>query len=339
MKNKQVNAIHISYNFLEFFVCCVILGLEYLHINNIIHRDIKPENLVLEDNGYLRITDFGIAKVYQKENSNETSGTPGYMSPEVIVGRDHSCVVDYFAVGVITYEFMMGKRPYNGKNRREIKDKIIEKEIQISKNDIPEGWSSEAADFINRLLKRKPGNRLGLRSAIEVKGHSWFRFFPWKDLYDKKIKAPFIPPPGDNFDAKYCSNEHRIGQETKARYEMIAKDPVYKDVFNGFTFYDEEYEKLILGDKKKGKKEAKIADTTNLIKVNFIDPYQTKEIKEEQESISKAENTTADSQNQIETKFIRLKDQPISSSNSTLMRQYKKHNYVRPASFMINKDN
>lgn len=73
-----------------------------------IHRDIKPENLVLDENGYIRITDFGIARVYKKENGNETSGTPGYISPEVLKGINHTPAVDYFALGVLTYELMMG---------------------------------------------------------------------------------------------------------------------------------------------------------------------------------------------------------------------------------------
>ena len=73
------------------------------------HRDIKPENLVLDEKGYIRITDFGIAKVYHRENSSETSGTPGYMSPEVMCGQNHTIAVDYFAVGVLAYEFMNGR--------------------------------------------------------------------------------------------------------------------------------------------------------------------------------------------------------------------------------------
>jgi protein kinase A len=68
----------------------------------------KPENLVLDEKGYVRITDFGIAKQYQKDNALETSGTPGYMSPEVMCSQNHTIAVDYFALGVITYEFMMG---------------------------------------------------------------------------------------------------------------------------------------------------------------------------------------------------------------------------------------
>jgi serine/threonine protein kinase len=107
--NNYINFIILIYNFfIEFFVACIILGLEYIHVNNIIHRDIKPENLVLDDRGYVRITDFGIAKIYQKENSSETSGTPGYMAPEVMCAQNHTIAVDYFALGVICFEFMFG---------------------------------------------------------------------------------------------------------------------------------------------------------------------------------------------------------------------------------------
>lgn len=91
--------------------------MEQIHRSNIIHRDIKPENLVLDSRGYIRITDLGIARVYRPNNSSDTSGTPGYMSPEVICRQNHSFVSDFFALGVIAYELMTGKRPYNGRTR------------------------------------------------------------------------------------------------------------------------------------------------------------------------------------------------------------------------------
>ena len=87
----------------------MIMGLEYIHSKSVIHRDVKPENLVLDENGYVRITDFGIAKIFSNKNSSETSGTPGYMAPEVMNRQNHTLAVDYFAVGVIGYEFMMGR--------------------------------------------------------------------------------------------------------------------------------------------------------------------------------------------------------------------------------------
>jgi serine/threonine kinase 32/serum/glucocorticoid-regulated kinase 2 len=93
----------------RFFIACIILSLEYIHNKSIIHRDIKPENLVFDDRGYLRVTDFGIARIWNPDNSKETSGTPGYMAPEVMCRQNHGVAVDYFAIGVIAYECMIGR--------------------------------------------------------------------------------------------------------------------------------------------------------------------------------------------------------------------------------------
>ena len=221
----------------QFFIACIILGLEYCHTNNIIHRDIKPENLVLNDKGYVHITDFGIAKIEQENNFRETSGTPGYMSPEVICSQNHTTVVDYFALGVIGYEFMKGVRPYLGKNRKEIKEKIIATQVQIKLTET-EGWSIESADCINRLLQRKPRKRLGYNGAKEVKNHLWFKNFPWKDLYNRKIPSPFVPRKGDNFDYNYCNAVEKLDLKTKERYEEILNRPDYKVIFNDYYYFD-----------------------------------------------------------------------------------------------------
>jgi protein kinase A len=101
----------------KFFVGCLLLAFDYIHKKNIIHRDIKPENIVIDTDGYLRVTDFGIARYFKRDNAKETSGTPSYMAPEVLCKQNHTFAVDYYALGVITYECMMGKRPYSGKSR------------------------------------------------------------------------------------------------------------------------------------------------------------------------------------------------------------------------------
>ena len=113
----------------KFFIACIVSGLEYIHNKEtpILHRDIKPENLVIDSEGFMRITDFGIARNLRKENHGDTSGTPGYMAPEVMCRQNHNIGVDYFAVGVIAYELMLGKRPYLGKDRKEIRDHILSK--------------------------------------------------------------------------------------------------------------------------------------------------------------------------------------------------------------------
>lgn len=102
----------------QFIIACVFVGLEHLHEKGVIHRDVKPENLVLDERGYVHLTDFGIARRLVTENSNDTSGTPGYMAPEVMCKQNHGVAVDYFALGIIAYECMKGCRPYLGRERR-----------------------------------------------------------------------------------------------------------------------------------------------------------------------------------------------------------------------------
>ena len=293
----------------------------------------------------MRITDFGIAKVFQNINSTETSGTPGYMSPEVIVGHNHNQVVDYFALGVLTYEFMMGKRPYTGKNRREIKEKIIATQFLIEKEKIPEGWSNDAADFINKLLQRKPANRLGLRSAKEVKDHPWIKKYPWNDLYHKKIIPSFKPPVGDNFDKKYCNQEEKINAAMKAKYEKYLLDPNYANAFDNFDFYGE-----LLDEIKKNKKYKDfIKNGENFIKEEFINPHLNIQDEYENknnilEDISKnnnlnyviEENVTEENTEDIEKKIVKNIQEPNSGSNLALMRHYKKSDNLNENIFIGN---
>ena len=223
----------------RFFLACVILGLEYCHSNLIIHRDIKPENVILDSFGYAHITDFGIAKMQQPNNANETSGTPGYMAPEVLFGKNHTTVVDYFAVGVMCYEFMKGIKPYLGRNRKEIKEKIRDKEIKIEKRNLKQGWSLEAADFINQLLQRQPNRRLGYTGGInELKKHPWFKTIDWKELYNRKLTSPFIPVGEENYEYKFCAQKEVKGEDTEERYKTIMKSQDYSNIFKDYYYFN-----------------------------------------------------------------------------------------------------
>ena len=221
----------------RFFIACITYSLEYIHTNNVIHRDIKPENLVLDDKGYVRVTDFGIAKYNTADNSSETSGTPGYMSPEVMNAENHSFTADFFAIGVIGYEFLMGFRPYNGKNRKEIKEKIFGEKVEITLNQKKKGWSDDVIDFINKLLERNKDLRLGANKGFqELKEHQWLKYYPWDELEQKILPAPFVPEEIDNFDKSYCESEEKITQETKLRYKKIYSSNTYKIAFVDFYF-------------------------------------------------------------------------------------------------------
>ena len=234
----------------RFFICGIIFSLEYIHSHNIIHRDIKPENLVLDENGYIRLTDFGIAKENLPDNSSETSGTPGYMSPEVMKSLNHSFPADYFALGVIGYEFMKGERPYCGRNRKEIKEQIMSRQAEIKTEDINDNWSKESADFINKLLMRKPEQRLGFRGINELKEHPWLKYYPWLLIKDKSLPSPFVPENKDNFDKRYCENVEHIGEETKSRYEEILLDIDYGNYFKNFYYNEEEDKKRNINNNK-----------------------------------------------------------------------------------------
>jgi len=221
----------------KFFIACILTGLEYLHSSGVLHRDIKPENLVFDSKGYLRITDFGIARSWRPDNANDTSGTPGYMAPEVMCKQNHGVAVDYYALGVIAYECMLGQRPYNGRNRKEIRDQILAKQVQIKRNEIPEGWSLEAADFINKLIQRKPINRLGLDGPKEVKEHPWLKDYPWAKMAKKELLSPFIP--SEDYENKQNfmdGNWEDENDEVVRQNALLLRRNSVQSLFNGYHY-------------------------------------------------------------------------------------------------------
>ena len=221
----------------KFIVACVILGLEYLHSNKIIHRDLKPENILFDKNGYVHIADFGIARELKDEPDEkiiDTNGTPMYMSPEALFGEKHGYSSDYFSLGTICYEMMMRKRPYNGKNRQEVKEKMAKEFVQIKNEEIPKGWSPESADFINKLLEKNEIYRLGNHGIEELKDHPWLKYYNWKDLYLMKEKAPFIPP-----RKVICSEENSSSNSSgNKKNEAIKNSELYKKAFINFSYFN-----------------------------------------------------------------------------------------------------
>ena len=207
----------------KFIISNIILGLEYCHSNLIIHRDIKPENIILDNNGYTHITDFGIA-MQQSKNATQVSGTPAYMAPEALFGKAQTIVSDYYSLGVLTFELIFGVKPYNGKNREEIKEKVKNKEIVLNKRskNIKEKLSKESIDFISKLMQSDPNKRLGYLGGInDIKKHPWLININWKELYNFKLKAPFIPSGYNNYEVQFVTKKIKIGDDTEQRYEDI----------------------------------------------------------------------------------------------------------------------
>ena len=224
----------------KFIISNIILGLEYCHSNLIIHRDIKPENIILDNNGYTHITDFGIA-MQQSKNATQVSGTPAYMAPEALFGKAQTIVSDYYSLGVLTFELIFGVKPYNGKNREEIKEKVKNKEIVLNKRskNIKEKLSKESIDFISKLMQNDPNKRLGYLGGInDIKKHPWLININWKELYNFKLKAPFIPSGYNNYEVQFVTKKIKIGDDTQQRYEGIINSSEYKTAFNDYKYFN-----------------------------------------------------------------------------------------------------
>ena len=232
---------------IKFIISNILLSLEYIHENNIIHRDIKPENILIDEKGYLAITDFGIARFKQKNNYNEKSGTPGYMAPEVMFSQNHTFAVDYYALGIIGYELIFGKRPYINVQRKALKEEIFAKEAQIKKYQLPLDFTPACINFINKMIKRKQTDRLGYGNIKKIFEHPWLSDVDFKNLYLKKEQTPlniYVNPNG-NYDLKNV-NYNRflyLTSRTKARYQkIILNRKQYEDSFKDYYFYFNEFD-------------------------------------------------------------------------------------------------
>lgn len=112
----------------KFIIANIIIALEFVHGNGVIHRDVRPENVVFNEQGYLSLIDFGLARVFVKNNSADTSGTPCYMAPEILLRQNYSYTSDFFGLGVILHEIMTRKKPYRGPDRVSYKEQVLEKQ-------------------------------------------------------------------------------------------------------------------------------------------------------------------------------------------------------------------
>ena len=196
---------------IKFLAACIVMGLERIHNNNLIHKDLKPENILLDNKGYAYITDFGISKFWRPDNRHENAGTPPYMAPEVLAKQNHSFSVDFYSMGIILYELIAGSRPYKGKTRKELRDQVSSKQVELHSIDVKGRISDELIDFCNRLIQRKREKRLGENGIEEVKRHPWFKDINWGLLKAKALIAPFIPKSNsDNYDKVYVAKNDEI---------------------------------------------------------------------------------------------------------------------------------
>ena len=193
--------------------------------------------MVFDGRGYLHLTDFGISrKIKSGKIIIDKSGTPGYLAPEVLIKKPQNFSTDFFSIGVICYEMILGKKPFRGKNKKEIAEKILYKNINIKPEHLPSGFSRYASDFINRLLKRNQTERLGYKNIEEIKNHKWLRNIDWDLIENKRVpyeNIPFVPFLGDNFDLDFVNKKENINLN---HYNEYLKKLNQSEIFKNFYF-------------------------------------------------------------------------------------------------------
>ncbi|ORX49533.1 Pkinase-domain-containing protein [Hesseltinella vesiculosa] len=174
----------------RFYLAELILALEHIHSLGIVYRDLKPENCLLDAQGHIMLTDFGLSKVSLDGKTNTMCGTAEYMAPEIIMEMHYDRSVDFWTLGILMFEMLTGYTPFRSGNKKKTLEGIQKKKVQV-----PYYISSDAKDLIIRLLRKNPNQRLGHgKDGLQrIKTHGFFRKIDWKKLAEKKLTPPIQP--------------------------------------------------------------------------------------------------------------------------------------------------
>ena len=195
----------------------LVLAIEALHSKDIVHRDLKPDNILIDDDGHIKVTDFGLAKEGIRKGvlTKTFCGSIAYLPPEIIKKVGHNKMVDWYLVGVILYELVVGKPPYFSKTFQQLSKNILEAKLAFPKNSL----SLNTMKFIKRLMNREPSQRLGAKyGAEEIKKHDFFIGIDWEQIYNREV------PPFDPAEiVSYKTNNYRqsIIDEAPQGHEVI----------------------------------------------------------------------------------------------------------------------
>ena len=165
----------------------MVLAVEFLHSQEILYRDLKPENILVDERGHLRLTDFGLCRGNFKQNRDRAKsfvGSPEYMSPEILLGRGYNYSVDYYTLGVLLYEMLVGLPPHYNEDKMQ-----MYKDITMKEACIPRVLPADARDLLDNLLQIEPANRLGMGPGgiADIKNHPFFKDIDW---YLLSLKQP-----------------------------------------------------------------------------------------------------------------------------------------------------
>uniref|UniRef100_A0A8D0BHH6 protein kinase C n=1 Tax=Salvator merianae TaxID=96440 RepID=A0A8D0BHH6_SALMN len=216
-----------------FYAACVVLGLQFLHEHKIVYRDLKLDNLLLDTEGFVKIADFGLCKegMGYADRTSTFCGTPEFLAPEVLTDTSYTRAVDWWGLGVLVYEMLVGESPFPGDDEEEVFDSIVNDEVRY-----PRFLSSEAIGIMRRLLRRNPERRLGSseRDAEDVKKQPFFRSIDWEALLARKIKPPFVPvikgrEDISNFDEEFTAEAAMLTPPRESRPLTQKEQDAFKD--------------------------------------------------------------------------------------------------------------
>ncbi|XP_054553945.1 ribosomal protein S6 kinase alpha-2 isoform X1 [Talpa occidentalis] len=217
----------------KFYLAELALALDHLHSLGVIYRDLKPENILLDEEGHIKITDFGLSKeaIDHDKRAYSFCGTVEYMAPEVVSRRGHAQSADWWSFGVLMFEMLTGSLPFQGKDRKETMALILK-----AKLGMPQFLSAEAQSLLRALFKRNPSNRLGagVDGVEEIKRHPFFVTVDWNKLYRREIKPPFKPAVGRPEDTFHFDPEFTARTPTDS--PGVPPSANAHHLFRGFSF-------------------------------------------------------------------------------------------------------
>lgn len=216
----------------------VICALCHLHNNGIVYRDLKPENCLLDKEGNLLLTDFGLSKISSSSEPgtcNSMLGTPEYMAPEVLLGEPYDHTVDWWSLGALLYDFMTGNPPFTGANHHRVINKIVGMKY---KPNLPFYLSADAKDLLRKLLKKEPNKRLGHKQFETFKKHRFFRKINWDQIINKspELDPPIKPIVGDPSMAENFSSEFTSMVLSPPDNSLVPPGPSGGRLFEGFSY-------------------------------------------------------------------------------------------------------
>ena len=222
----------------SFYMAEMALALEHLHNDlGVVYRDLKPENCLLDADGHLLLTDFGLSKVAAEgEQCRSMTGTVEYMAPEVIQEQEYGAAVDWWSFGILGFDLMTGSSPFHANNDMKIREKILK-----AKPVLPYYLTPDAKDLLTRLLRKDPKKRLGAsmpRDMQTIKGHRFFRKIDWMKLKRRQLEPPIKP----------LITDPELAENFAAEFTTLALSPVKagawdsacsvmdQNPFGGFSF-------------------------------------------------------------------------------------------------------